>query len=76
MATVTQSTSIQQIGVTAGAIWRVLSDSGPTSLARLPKLTDASKDAVLLAIGWLAREDKITIEDRGRVKLVSLTELN
>ena len=74
MATVTQRTSVQQIGESAGAIWRVLNDLGPTSLARLPKLTDSSKDAVLLGIGWLAREDKITIEDRGRVKMVSLTD--
>lgn len=75
MATVTVRTTVPQIGETAGAIWRVLSEQGPTSLARLPKLTDASKDAVLLGIGWLAREDKITIEDRGRVKMISLTEV-
>jgi hypothetical protein len=76
MATVTQQISTTQIGETAGMVWRVLSEAGPVSLAKLPKMVDANKDLILLALGWLAREDKLAIDDRGRTKIVSLVESN
>ena len=45
--------------------------TGAPSTARLIKEVDAPRDMVMQAIGWLAREDKIDIED-GRARIISL----
>jgi len=73
MATATEmSTCIAQIGETAGQIWHTLEDQGPKSVSRLVKLIDAPRDTVMQALGWLAREDKIEIEETSRGRVVSL----
>ncbi len=64
--------SIQQIGATAGLVWRRLQDEGPITMARLITEIAAPRDLVMQAIGWLAREDKIWIEVRSRSKIVYL----
>jgi predicted ArsR family transcriptional regulator len=61
-----------QIGETAGVVWHKLSESGPMTLAQLAKEVDAPRDSVMQAIGWLAREGKVEIEDNGRKRLVTL----
>jgi len=65
----------EEIGTMAGVIWHSLKANGEMTLPKLKKELKAGSPLFDWAIGWLAREDKITIEDRGRVKLVSLTEL-
>ena len=73
MATATTGTVCNLlIGETAGDVWRVLHDSGPLSLAKLAKRIDAPRDVVVLAVGWLAREDKVEIEEASRGRIVSL----
>lgn len=68
-------TCIQQIGETAGEVWRVLADEGgPMSLAQLAKRVDQPRDTVMQAIGWLAREDKVRIEENGRTRTIALCE--
>jgi hypothetical protein len=64
-------TSIGQIGETAGAIWRILSEQGPIRLAKLVKEVGAPRDVFMQGVGWLAREDKIVIDD-SRARIVSL----
>ena len=64
--------STEQIGQTAGDVWRVLSDRGAQTLAGLKKSSAASDDLILLAVGWLAREDKLAFETDGRSVSVSL----
>lgn len=64
--------AIAQIGETAGLVWQVLDENGPLTLTKLVKSVDAPRDLVLQAIGWLAREDKLVIEENGRSKTVSL----
>jgi hypothetical protein len=71
MASALEVCCIAQIGETAGTIWRALADKGPMTTARLVKEIDAPRDVVMQALGWLAREDKIDIED-GRSRTVSL----
>lgn len=73
MATATLTSCIVQIGETAGVIWHILDDSGPLSLAQLSKRVDAPRDIVMQAVGWLAREEKIEIEETGRGRIVSLS---
>jgi len=63
---------IESIGHTAGEVWRILSANGPMPLAKLVKAIDAPRDLVMQAIGWLAREDKINIEEEGRSRMISL----
>lgn len=59
---------IERIGHTAGLVWHALHDGGPQSLGKLVKTVDAHRDLVLQALGWLAREDKLWIDEskRGR----------
>ena len=55
-----------KIGVAAGAVWKTLKDKGPAPLADLAKTTGLDKDLVQQAIGWLAREQKLSFKDEGR----------
>jgi hypothetical protein len=64
--------SLEIIGATAGDVWGVLSERGGQTLAGLKKAVGASDDQVLLAVGWLAREDKLAFETNGRTVTVSL----
>lgn len=63
---------VMQIGETAGLVWKALSQNGPLSLAKLIKKVGEPRDLVMQAIGWLAREDKILIEDQKRTRIISL----
>ena len=75
MATMEATPCVEQIGETAGEVWHLLADERePISLAQLAKRVDQPRDVVMQAIGWLAREDKIQIEENGRSRYVALTE--
>ena len=51
-----------QVGETAGAIWQALSTSGPLTMAILMEEINAPQSVFFMAVGWLAREDKLEIE--------------
>jgi hypothetical protein len=73
MATANSSTShISTIGETAGQVWRLLAQRGPMSMAQLVKAVGQPRDTVMQALGWLAREDKLVIEETSRRRVVSL----
>lgn len=72
METATTTCCLGQIGETAGDIWRLLDGNGPMSTARLVKELDVPRDIVMQALGWLAREDKINIDEESRSRIVSL----
>ena len=72
MATAAPSCSVSHIGDTAGTVWNELSKSGPLSMAQLVKAVGEPRDCVMLALGWLAREGKISIDEESRRKTVSL----
>ena len=63
---------VEQIGSTAGAVWHTLEKNGQMSFAKLGKEIGAPRDTVMQAIGWLAREEKIVVEETGRGRFVSL----
>ena len=63
---------LKQVGETAGRVWSVLHEKGPQSLNSLKKLVKAPADVLLMSIGWLAREDKLAIEQKGRVQMLRL----
>ena len=72
MATAPPISHVAHIGETAGVVWSVLSENGPLSMAKLVKAVGVPRDVVMQALGWLAREDKIWIEEDGRTRVVSL----
>ncbi len=66
------SPAMARIGDAAGVVWTYLSSNGPTSLTVLAHGVGVPRDLLLQALGWLARENKIDITDKGRGKIVSL----
>jgi len=76
MATATVNSCVEQIGETAGLIWHTLADEGPMSIAKLVKEIDAPRDLIMQGLGWLAREDKIIIEEEARSRVVALVDAN
>ena len=72
MATASHPPNSQQIGKNAGTVWRALDENGRLSYAKLVKLTGLPRDTVMQAVGWLAREDKLEIEETNRGRFVSL----
>ncbi|HEV3004128.1 MAG TPA: winged helix-turn-helix domain-containing protein [Pirellulales bacterium] len=75
MAMTMESCGVEQIGEAAGAVWRLLAEKGPLTAAKIVKELDAPRDLVMQAIGWLAREDKLTIDAESRSKLISLRSI-
>lgn len=61
-----------QIGETAGSLWRSLESRGPQTLAALMEEVNAPQSLFFMAIGWLSREDKVRFEPAGGDYLVSL----
>ncbi|HEY2411723.1 MAG TPA: winged helix-turn-helix domain-containing protein [Pirellulaceae bacterium] len=75
METLMMSSGVLQIGETAGAVWRALSENRSLSLAKLVEQVGGNRDLVMQAVGWLAREDKIDITETKRGRIVSLREV-
>ena len=61
-----------EVGFTAGKIWNVLSSEGPLTVAQLKKKVTPGGEIVSLAIGWLAREDKVDIQAEKRNLMITL----
>ena len=72
MATAMDVCCVTQIGGIAGEIWHCLAENGSMSLAKLVRTIDAPRDMVMQAVGWLAREDKIAIEETSRGRTIEL----
>ena len=64
------------IGLKAGEIYKYLEQNGAQSLNALKKELKDSKDIVPMAIGWLARENKIAfMETDKKVLKIAIKEL-
>jgi cellulose synthase/poly-beta-1,6-N-acetylglucosamine synthase-like glycosyltransferase len=61
-----------EIGEAAGKVWAYLDAHGQTTVAKLKAGTKMPDDLLQQAIGWLAREDKIVVQRKGRTISVSL----
>lgn len=72
MATVMRESCISEIGATAGKIWHTLEEKGPLTIAKLVKEIECPRDVIMQALGWLAREEKVEIDEDGRTRVVSL----
>jgi len=72
MATAAPGPCVANIGAMAGIVWKVLQEDGPLSVTKLVKAVGEPHDLVMQALGWLAREGKICIKEKGRTRIVSL----
>lgn len=62
----------QEIGENAGKVWQVLSEKGPQSVSSISKHARLGANETERAIGWLAREGKLSFASGGRGTTVSL----
>ena len=60
------------IGENAGKVWQVLHQAGTLNLNQIRTKTELEDRFMYMALGWLAREDKIKVVKEGREILVSL----
>jgi len=72
METPPPNACVLEIGETAGLVWNVLNKSGPTSLAKLVKKLGKPRDLTMQALGWLAREEKLDIQEHRNSRIISL----
>ena len=58
---------IETVGKAAGQVWTILSQAeGPVGLTEIPKKTRLTPQIAYQALGWLAREGKVTYHSKGR----------
>ena len=69
-----QRTVESLFGANAGIVWKTLNLNGPSNLSSLVKSTSLSREEVFGALGWLGREDKIVVEQKGRAMVFSLRD--
>lgn len=63
---------VHDIGESAGRIWQYLSENSPAALEQMNKSLKLKESLFYMAIGWLAREDKLTFEEAGKTMKLSL----
>ena len=63
---------IDQIGIDAGKVWNELELNGEMTTGALKKSLGMAPFDLNIAIGWLAREDKISLTRKGNTIKVKL----
>ena len=58
-----------EIGTHAGRIWKILDIWGEADIETIKRLSDLDENQVHLAIGWLAKEEKIRLDEKSRFNL-------
>ena len=64
----------ERIGLAAGKVWEMLKANGEMDISALTKKMDERSVIVQQALGWLAREDKIDYDLKGKKIFVTLSE--
>ena len=54
----------EKIGNDAGRVWNVLNEQGTKTVKELKKLTKLTEKEIYAAMGWLAREEKLHVEEK------------
>lgn len=55
----------EKIGKTAGKVYNFLEENGEASMSEIAKNVKGSRSKVNMAIGWLAKEQKLEFVDKG-----------
>ena len=63
-----------EIGKNAGIVWqKIAARNGRITFEELLKVTDLTESQLLLSLGWLEREDKVSLHgDNGNIEAVTL----
>ena len=70
--TMAETTVESLFGTKAGIVWRALNQNGSSNIRNLVKSTSLSREEVFGALGWLGRENKLVMEQKGRAMVFSL----
>ena len=63
----------EKVGTTAGQIWNALNENGALNTKDLKKAAKVKNDKELfLGLGWLLREDKVTVTEAEKDFVVAL----
>ena len=63
------------IGFNAGRVWRYLKDRGEADINKMCLDVGQSFDNSSLAVGWLARENKVIIRRKDGALLISINNV-
>ena len=63
-----------QIGETAGRVWHFLDKNPQSTFEQAYKSLSVEPTLFYMAVGWLAREDKIFFDGEGRRRRLSLRQ--
>lgn len=55
--------NVEVIGSWAGLVWNALNEAEVLGIKQLKKITKLKEKELYAALGWLGRENKITIQD-------------
>lgn len=55
--------NVATIGSYAGLVWQALNEADALGIKQIKKITKLKDKEVFAAIGWLAREGKIDVQD-------------
>lgn len=64
--------NIEMIGTNAGLIWNALNENKTLSVKEIKKATKLKEKPLYAALGWLARESKINLEETEEDIIVTL----
>ena len=59
-------------GINAGIVWKALKKNGPMTISDLMKATALQPEEIYGALGWLGRENKISVGTCGKIRSFSL----
>ena len=59
-----------KLGLNAGLVWRKLNENGSFPIQELARKLEFGAEDTALAIGWLARENKVYLERKNGVLYV------
>ncbi|UCH71775.1 MAG: winged helix-turn-helix domain-containing protein [Thermoplasmatales archaeon] len=63
------------IGENAGRIWELINEKGLINEEEILKISKLNKNEFFAGIGWLARENKVSKENKNKYKLDNKTNL-
>jgi hypothetical protein len=64
----------EKIGTNAGLVWNILHEKGAKGVKELKKLTKLTEKDIYAAIGWLAREEKLSFDNTGDDLLLAVID--
>jgi hypothetical protein len=60
-----------KFGQNAGEIWKLLNEKGSLTKEEIQESTKQNDDDFFVGVGWLAREDKISLDEKNNYKLTN-----